>query len=157
MAAPKPESNPDGFAPRGKLYSVPELKDRGWRKNAIDRLSEAPDRYRQNPSREWGPRRPPTRDQVRRALAKTIRSLRLKAGISQERLALDVDRDRGNTASLERGLHIPTLETIYELLPGLHVTFAEFAEEFERILRAQNNPDGPTTVPKPKRTRHDGR
>ena len=98
--------------------------------------------------------KPPTRDQIRRALAKTIRSLRLKAGISQERLALNVGRNRGNTAGLERGLHIPTFETIYELLPGLHVTFVEFAEEFERSLRAKDDAGGRTTVPKRKAIRH---
>jgi hypothetical protein len=30
------------------------------------------------------------------------------------------------------------LETIYRLLPGLHVTFVEFAKAFERNLRAKD-------------------
>jgi transcriptional regulator with XRE-family HTH domain len=89
--------------------------------------------------------KPPTRDQIRRAFAQTVRSLRLKSGISQERLALNLGIDRGNTAGLKRGLHTPTLYTILRLLDGLHVTFVEFAGEFERTLHAQS---GQTTVRK---------
>jgi transcriptional regulator with XRE-family HTH domain len=70
--------------------------------------------------------KPPTRDQIRSAFAQTVRSLRLKAGISQERLALDLGIDRG---------HTPRLYTVLRLLADLHVTFAEFAREFERTLR----------------------
>jgi transcriptional regulator with XRE-family HTH domain len=79
---------------------------------------------------------------LQRAFGETVRRLRLKAGISQERLALDVGRDRGDTGSLERGLRIPRLDTIFQLLPGLHVTFVEFAAEFERTLRAKNGAGG---------------
>jgi transcriptional regulator with XRE-family HTH domain len=76
--------------------------------------------------------------------------LRLKAGIPQERLARNLGIDRGNKAGLEGGRHTPTLQTIFKLLPVLHVTFVEFAEEFERTLRAQSGPGGRTTVPKRK-------
>jgi transcriptional regulator with XRE-family HTH domain len=55
-----------------------------------------------------------------------VRALRLKAGLSQERLARDLGIDRGNLASLKRGLHTPTFYTIVRLLSGLHVTFVEF-------------------------------
>jgi transcriptional regulator with XRE-family HTH domain len=72
--------------------------------------------------------------QIRRAFAQTVRELRLKAGLSQERLALNLGIDRGNLASLERGVHTPRLYTIARLLPGLHITFVEFVQEFERIL-----------------------
>jgi transcriptional regulator with XRE-family HTH domain len=61
--------------------------------------------------------------QIRRACAQTVRSLRLKAGLSQERLVRELGIDRGNLAGLERGLHTPTLYTMCRLLPGLHVTF----------------------------------
>jgi len=89
--------------------------------------------------------KPPTRDQIRRAFAQTVRSLRLKAGISQERLALNLSIDRAYTAALERGLQSPRLYAILRLLPGLRVTFVEFAGEFERTLHAQS---GQTTVRK---------
>jgi transcriptional regulator with XRE-family HTH domain len=55
--------------------------------------------------------------------------------LSQERLALNLDIDRGNLASLERGVHTPRLYTIARLLLGLHITFVEFIQEFERILK----------------------
>ena len=64
-----------------------------------------------------------------------MRVLRLKAGLSQERLARDLGIDRGNLANLERGLHTPTFYTIIRLLPGLGVTFVEFCRTFERILK----------------------
>ena len=57
--------------------------------------------------------------------------------LSQERLARDLGVDRGNLAGLERGMRNPTFYTIVRLLPGLHVTFVEFAQEFERILKKQ--------------------
>jgi hypothetical protein len=60
-------------------------------------------------------------------------------------------------AGLERGLRTPRLYTILRLLPGLHVTFVEFAEEFERSLHTKCGAGGRTTVPKRKRTRHDVR
>ena len=73
--------------------------------------------------------------QIRRAFAQTVRELRLKAGLSQERLALNLGINRGNLASLERGVHTPRLYTIARLLPGLGVTFVGFVQEFERILK----------------------
>jgi transcriptional regulator with XRE-family HTH domain len=88
---------------------------------------------------------------LRHAFGQTVRRLRLKAGISQERLALNVGLNRANTASLERGRRTPTLETVFKLLPGLHVTFVEFAQEFERTLRdgAKGRGKGDTKVAAP--------
>ena len=78
--------------------------------------------------------KPAVRAQIGRACAQTVRSLRLKAGLSQERLALGAGINRAYVAGLERGLHTPTLYTMCRLLPGLHVTFIEFCRTFERIL-----------------------
>lgn len=72
---------------------------------------------------------------IRRAFALTLRNLRHKAGIAQERLALEARINRGYMSGLERGLHTPTLGMIYRLLPYLRVTFLGFAEEFERCLK----------------------
>ena len=36
---------------------------------------------------------------------------------------------------VERGMRNPTFYTIVRLLPGLHVTFVELVQEFERILK----------------------
>ena len=78
---------------------------------------------------------PTVRAVIGHVFGQTVRSLRLEAGISQERLALGVGINRAHLAGLERGLHTPTLYTICRLLPGLHVTFVEFCRKFERILR----------------------
>jgi transcriptional regulator with XRE-family HTH domain len=68
----------------------------------------------------------PTRDQIRSAFAQTVRSLRLKAGISQERLARSLGVDRANTAAPERGRHTPKLYTIWRAALGLSRHSAEF-------------------------------
>jgi len=75
-----------------------------------------------------------TRSQLRRAFADTVRILRARTGISQERLAQESGMDRVYLGSLEREKHTPTLESIYRLLPILDVTFTQFAAEFERVL-----------------------
>lgn len=74
------------------------------------------------------------RDQLRRAFADTVRILRARAKLSQEKLAMESGVDRGYMGGLEREKHTPTLESIYRLLPALGVTFTEFAAEFERVL-----------------------
>jgi transcriptional regulator with XRE-family HTH domain len=81
--------------------------------------------------------KPPARATLRRAFARTVRALRRKSGISQEQLALRSGTDRGYMSGLERGLHSPTLGTIFRLLPVLGVSFAEFAAEMERQLQVK--------------------
>lgn len=78
---------------------------------------------------------PPSRASIRKVFGKTVRSLRLKANLAQERLALEAGVNRGYLGGLERGQHTPTLDTIYRLLAPLGVTLIEFSAEFERILR----------------------
>jgi transcriptional regulator with XRE-family HTH domain len=89
---------------------------------------------------------------MRCALAETVRSLRLKAGISPERLARRLGVDRANTAALEHGRSSPTLYTVCRLLPGLHVTFAEFAQELEGSLNREvpSDSDQTRSVPLPR-------
>jgi transcriptional regulator with XRE-family HTH domain len=70
------------------------------------------------------------------AFGMTVRALRLRAGLSQETLALDAGVGRAYMSALERGLHNPTIGMAYRLLPHLNVSFAEFAAEFERNLRS---------------------
>lgn len=84
-----------------------------------------------------------TRAQFGRAFGMTVRSLRLRAGIAQEALALEAGVGRAYMSALERGLHNPTLEMVYRILPFLRTNFAAFAEEFERrlrqVVRGKNN------------------
>jgi transcriptional regulator with XRE-family HTH domain len=81
------------------------------------------------------------RDQLRRAFADTVRILRGRVGLSQEKLARQAGVDRGYMGGLEREKHTPTLESIFRLLPILDVTFVEFAKEFERVLYARRPPE----------------
>jgi transcriptional regulator with XRE-family HTH domain len=84
----------------------------------------------------------PSRALVRKVFGKTVRSLRLKAGLSQENLALESHINRGYLGGLERGLHTPTLDTVYRLLGPLSITLTEFSQEFERILHMSGRPSG---------------
>ena len=81
-----------------------------------------------------------TRNQLRHAFADTVRILRARTGISQEKLALKAGMDRVYLGALEREKHTPTLESIYRLLPILDVTFTQFASEFERMLSSRKSP-----------------
>jgi transcriptional regulator with XRE-family HTH domain len=83
---------------------------------------------------------PTVRAVIGHVFGQTVRSLRLEAGISQERLALGAGINRAHLAGLERGLHTPTLYTVCRLLPGLHVTFVEFCRTFERNLSKTHLP-----------------
>jgi len=78
------------------------------------------------------------REALERAFAMTLRHLRARTGIAQERLALQAGIDRAYVSGLERGLHMPSLETIYKLLSALGVSFAEFGAEFEKCLRKRS-------------------
>jgi transcriptional regulator with XRE-family HTH domain len=78
--------------------------------------------------------KPPGRATIRRTFGKTVRSLRLRIGMPQEDLALRSGTNRGYMGAMERGLHTPTLASIYKLLGPLGVTLTEFCQEFERIL-----------------------
>jgi transcriptional regulator with XRE-family HTH domain len=78
------------------------------------------------------------RQEVRDAFARTLRALRKKAGLAQERLALEAGVDRGYVGNLERGLNSPSLDTIIKFLPPLKVTLHEFCQEFDRQLKRRN-------------------
>ena len=81
------------------------------------------------------PRKLPNRVLTRRACSLTLKTLRHRIGITQERLAFEANLDRGYMGGLERGLHSPSIETIYKLLPILGITFVEFAEQYEKCLQ----------------------
>lgn len=69
------------------------------------------------------------------AFGQCVRELRKRLGITQEGLAMQAGIDRGYMGALERGKHSPTIGKIYQLLPALQVTFAEFAAEYDKCLR----------------------
>ena len=69
------------------------------------------------------------------ALGETLRSLRHRTGIAQEKIARKANIDRGYLSRLEGGRHSTTLDTILKLLDALGVSFEEFAAEFAKALR----------------------
>ena len=77
----------------------------------------------------------PNRTLVRCACSLTLKALRHKTGITQEKLAFEANIDRGYMGGLERGLHSPGIETIYKLLPILGITFVQFADQYEKCLQ----------------------
>lgn len=48
-----------------------------------------------------------------------LKELRAKAGISQETLAYECELDRSFISMLERGLRMPTIETLFKLAKPL--------------------------------------
>ena len=81
--------------------------------------------------------RSPNPQAIRRAFARTIRLLRERAGISQEKLALECSLNRTHIWQLEQARHSPRLETIHKLLPGLNITVVGFIVEYDIQLRQE--------------------
>jgi ribosome-binding protein aMBF1 (putative translation factor) len=79
----------------------------------------------------------PSRREIREAFGRTLRTLRIAAGISQEALALQCSIDRSYMSGLERGLHIPSVQTVYRLLPILKVDLVDFAAELDYNIKHQ--------------------
>jgi ribosome-binding protein aMBF1 (putative translation factor) len=80
-------------------------------------------------------KRKPTRSEICQAFGRTIRAFRKQADISQEGLAFEAGIDRSYAGGLDRGRHMPTLDTILKLSAALNVSLIDFAIEFERQLR----------------------
>lgn len=73
-----------------------------------------------------------TRDAlILRAFALALRSLRRRAGFSQERLALE-GIDRSHVSGLERGRSDPKLTMLFRLAELLNIPFLNLAREIER-------------------------
>ena len=81
--------------------------------------------------------RSPNPQAIKRAFARTVRLLRERAGISQEKLALDCSLNRTHVWQLEQARHTPRLETIHKLLPGLNITLVGFIVEYDTQLRQE--------------------
>ena len=56
---------------------------------------------------------------------KRVRELRQRAGLSQEKLALEIDMDRTYLASVEAGRRNISLRNIEKIARGLHVSLNE--------------------------------
>ena len=90
--------------------------------------------------------KPHTREQARRALARTLIALRRRAdGVSQETLANSAAVDRSYMPEIERGLSSPTVDILCRLLPVLGVSFEQFGAEFDKQLRSAAKTPKPTS------------
>ena len=65
----------------------------------------------------------------RALVAWNLRRIRVKRGLSQERLAFDAGVDRSYTGGLERGEENPTVDVLDRLAGTLGVSVSDFFEE----------------------------
>jgi transcriptional regulator with XRE-family HTH domain len=73
----------------------------------------------------------------RTLVAWNLRRIRVKRGLSQERLAFDSEVDRSYTGSLERGEENPTVDILDRLAKALDVPLKEL---FRRPAKAAKPP-----------------
>lgn len=63
-----------------------------------------------------------------------LRDARLRIGLSQEQLALDAGIDRTYVSMLERGTRVPTIVTLLQLAPHLHLPAFKLLKQLEETL-----------------------
>jgi transcriptional regulator with XRE-family HTH domain len=71
------------------------------------------------------------------AFGKVLRDLRVKKGLSQEKLAFEANLDRTFISLLERGLRQPSFVTILEISKILEVSAAHLVELAEAEIKKQ--------------------
>jgi transcriptional regulator with XRE-family HTH domain len=69
--------------------------------------------------------------EIKAATGKVLRKLRLKAGLTQEQLALDADIRRTYVSLIELGQNQPTVTTIFKLSKALKTTPSKFIKLVE--------------------------
>jgi transcriptional regulator with XRE-family HTH domain len=63
---------------------------------------------------------------ARALVARNLRRLRVRQGLSQENLAVDAEIDRTYVSRLERGLENPTVAVLERLADALNASIVEF-------------------------------
>ena len=71
---------------------------------------------------------------VHTEIGNRLRQYRKRAGLSQERLALDADLTVSFVGDIERGVKKPTVESLEKLLGALNISFCEFFD-YETEIR----------------------
>ena len=74
--------------------------------------------------------------QLQSAFGEILRTVRTKAGFSQEQLALDCSLDRTYISLLERGLRQPTLTTLFTLANSLGIKPSKLINLVEAELKS---------------------
>jgi transcriptional regulator with XRE-family HTH domain len=68
------------------------------------------------------------------AFGAVLKQSRLKAGLSQEELALECDLDRTFISLMERGKRKPTINTIFTIASVLSIKPSQFVKEVEKLV-----------------------
>lgn len=68
------------------------------------------------------------------AVAETLRELRLKKGVSQEKLAEAIDSHQVYISEIENGKKIPSLSVIYKTAQFFNLSLSDFAALIEEKL-----------------------
>lgn len=76
----------------------------------------------------------PPRSKDLEALGQAIKEARLARGVSQERLALEAERDRAMTSAAERGVRNLTVINLLRLCRALDEPPSKLFERYERII-----------------------
>jgi transcriptional regulator with XRE-family HTH domain len=84
---------------------------------------------------------------VRKLVARNLRRIRVKRGLSQEALAVDAEIDRTHVSRIERGIENPTVVVLDRLAKALDAGIAEMF-----ALPKPGEP-APTLLPKGRRPR----
>ena len=63
--------------------------------------------------------------QRRKAVGERIRAARIRASLTQERVALDAEIDRPSVVRIEQGQQSPTLDTLIRLADAIGVPLAD--------------------------------
>lgn len=66
--------------------------------------------------------------EVKRRLGSRMKELRRKKGLSQEKLALDIDMDLTSVNEIENGHRSPKLITMYKIAQALGVSLKELTD-----------------------------
>ena len=72
--------------------------------------------------------------QINFAVAETLRELRQKKGVSQEKLAEAIDSHQVYISEIENGKKIPSLAVIYKTAQFFNLSLSDFAAMIEEKL-----------------------
>ena len=72
--------------------------------------------------------------QINVAVAETLRGLRQKKGVSQEKLAEAIDSHQVYISEIENGKKIPSLSVIYKTAQFFNLSLSDFAAMIEEKL-----------------------
>ena len=69
---------------------------------------------------------------IKEKFGSRIKELRMQANLSQEKFALMIDMDRTYLASVENGRRNISLENIYKIANGFHITLEELFKDMKQ-------------------------